>query len=42
MAQDEAHHGTTATLAGGVSLPPLIKSTMAIGGGLLRRLSLLV
>ncbi len=42
MAQDEAHHGSTATLAGGVSLPPLIKSTMAIGGGLLRRLSLLV
>lgn len=42
MAQDEAQHGTTATLAGGINLPPLIKSTMALGGGFLRRLSLLV
>jgi 3-demethoxyubiquinol 3-hydroxylase len=42
MAQDEAHHGTTATLAGGINLPPLIRSTMALGGGFLRRLSLLV
>lgn len=39
MAADEAHHGTTATLAGGVDLPPPIRRCMAGGGELLRRIA---
>lgn len=42
MAEDEAHHGTTARLAGGVALPGPARSLMALGGGLLRRVSLRV
>jgi ubiquinone biosynthesis monooxygenase Coq7 len=40
MAQDEAHHGTTARLAGGRNLPFLARRSMAFGGGLLRRIAL--
>ena len=40
MAEDEAHHGTTARLAGGRSLPFLARRGMAFGGGLLRRIAL--
>ena len=40
MAEDEAHHGTTARLAGGVDLPLPIRSAMTFGGDLLRRFSL--
>jgi ubiquinone biosynthesis monooxygenase Coq7 len=39
MAQDEAHHGTMASLAGGVSLPVPIRRCMAFGGELLRRIA---
>jgi ubiquinone biosynthesis monooxygenase Coq7 len=37
MAQDEAHHGTTARLAGGAALPPPIVEAMTLGGEFLRR-----
>lgn len=37
MAADEAHHGTTATLAGGVPLPALVRGAMSVGGEILRR-----
>lgn len=37
MAADEAHHGTTARLAGGRELPSAVRSMMAIGGGFVRR-----
>lgn len=37
MAEDEAHHGTTATLAGGTALPLPIRKAMAFGGEVLRR-----
>ncbi|HLF10474.1 MAG TPA: 2-polyprenyl-3-methyl-6-methoxy-1,4-benzoquinone monooxygenase [Gammaproteobacteria bacterium] len=40
MAEDEAHHGTMASLAGGTTLPPLVRQAMALGGGLLRRIAL--
>jgi ubiquinone biosynthesis monooxygenase Coq7 len=40
MAADEAHHGTTARLAGGAELPPFVRSCMSFGGGLLRRVAL--
>jgi len=40
MATDEAHHGTTARLCGGISLPRPVRSLMALGGGLLRRTAL--
>jgi ubiquinone biosynthesis monooxygenase Coq7 len=40
MAEDEAHHGTMASLAGGTSLPRLVRQSMAVGGGLLRRIAL--
>jgi ubiquinone biosynthesis monooxygenase Coq7 len=36
MASDEAHHGTTAQLAGGVPLPGPIRSLMTLGGQILR------
>jgi 3-demethoxyubiquinol 3-hydroxylase len=37
MAEDEAHHGTTARLAGGGDLPAPIRKAMTIGGEFLRR-----
>jgi 3-demethoxyubiquinol 3-hydroxylase len=42
MAADEAHHGTTATLAGGVELPEPVRRCMQLGGEVLRRLALRV
>jgi ubiquinone biosynthesis monooxygenase Coq7 len=42
MAEDELHHGTTATLAGGAELPAAIRSFMKIGGETLRRIALIV
>ena len=42
MAEDEAHHGTTARLGGGVELPTPVRSLMAAGGELLRRTALQV
>ena len=39
MAEDEAHHGTMATLAGAQPLPWPVRRAMAFGGGLLRRIS---
>jgi len=42
MAEDEAHHGTTARLAGGKPLPNPVKQLMTIGGEVLRRFALLV
>lgn len=37
MAADEAHHGTTARLAGGRPLPPPVRTLMSFGGEILRR-----
>lgn len=37
MAADEAHHGTTARLAGGVALPIPVRRLMSLGGEVLRR-----
>ena len=42
MSADEAHHGTTAKLAGGADLPGPIRRIMALGGNLLRNCSLRV
>jgi ubiquinone biosynthesis monooxygenase Coq7 len=42
MATDEAHHGTIATLAGGVELPAPIRRCMSFGGEILRRVALRV
>ena len=42
MAADEAHHGTTAALAGGVELPEPIRRCMSVGGEVLRRVALRV
>ena len=42
MAEDEAQHGTNARLAGGVDLPVPVRSVMALGGGILRRIALRV
>jgi 3-demethoxyubiquinol 3-hydroxylase len=42
MAADEAHHGTTASLAGGAELPSVVRACMSFGGGVLRRIALLV
>ena len=39
MAADEAHHGTTARLAGGVELPDPVRSAMSVGGEILRRVA---
>jgi len=39
MAADEAHHGTTATLAGGVEPPRTVRSLMAVGGEILRQVA---
>ncbi len=40
MREDEAHHGTTAELAGGSELPRPVRRVMAFGGNLLRNASL--
>jgi ubiquinone biosynthesis monooxygenase Coq7 len=40
MAEDEAHHGTMASLAGGTDLPLPVRQGMALGGGFLRRVAL--
>jgi 3-demethoxyubiquinol 3-hydroxylase len=42
MAEDEAHHGTMANLAGGAPLPSPIRRCMTVGGELLRRIALVV
>jgi ubiquinone biosynthesis monooxygenase Coq7 len=42
MAEDEAHHGTMASLAGGATLPAPIRGCMTFGGELLRRIALVV
>ncbi len=42
MVEDEAHHGTMASLAGGVPLPVAVRICMAIGGGVLRRVALVL
>jgi ubiquinone biosynthesis monooxygenase Coq7 len=42
MREDEVHHGTTATLAGGTELPGLVRRCMALGGEILRRVSFVV
>jgi ubiquinone biosynthesis monooxygenase Coq7 len=42
MSQDEAHHGTTAALAGGSELPAVMRRCMALGGEILRRVALIV
>lgn len=42
MSEDEAHHGTTAALAGGAELPGVIRGCMRLGGEILRRVALLV
>jgi 3-demethoxyubiquinol 3-hydroxylase len=42
MAEDEVHHGTTATLAGGAELPAAIRGCMKVGGEILRRIALVV
>ena len=40
MSEDEAHHGTTAALAGGTELPGLVSRCMTWGGEILRRVAL--
>lgn len=42
MAADEAHHGTTARLAGGAELPLAVRRGMSVGGEILRRIALIV
>lgn len=42
MAEDEAHHGTTAALAGGAELPTAIRRCMRLGGEVLRQIALIV
>ena len=42
MAADEAHHGTTAALAGGTELPAGIRGCMTLGGEILRRVASIV
>jgi ubiquinone biosynthesis monooxygenase Coq7 len=42
MSEDEAHHGTTAALAGGGELPDAIRRCMSVGGEILRRVALIV
>ena len=42
MAEDEAHHGTAARLAGGIPLPAPVRSAMSIGGEVLRRTAYLL
>jgi 3-demethoxyubiquinol 3-hydroxylase len=40
MAADEAHHGTTASLAGGIEVPEPVRRCMSFGGEVLRRVAL--
>jgi ubiquinone biosynthesis monooxygenase Coq7 len=42
MKEDEAHHGTTATLAGGSEPPGVIRRCMSFGGEILRRLAFIL
>jgi ubiquinone biosynthesis monooxygenase Coq7 len=42
MAEDEVHHGTTASLAGGAELPAIARGCMRLGGEILRRVALFV
>jgi ubiquinone biosynthesis monooxygenase Coq7 len=42
MTEEELHHGTTATLAGGAELPVLVRACMRVGGEFLRRIALRV
>jgi ubiquinone biosynthesis monooxygenase Coq7 len=42
MAEDEALHGRSATLAGGAELPAAIRGCMKVGGEVLRRIALIV
>jgi ubiquinone biosynthesis monooxygenase Coq7 len=42
MAEDEAHHGTMASLAGGAALPSAVRRGMTLGGELLRRIALVL
>lgn len=42
MAVDEAHHGTTARLAGGMDLPLPARFAMRMGGEILRRIALIL
>jgi ubiquinone biosynthesis monooxygenase Coq7 len=42
MTDDEAHHGTTAALAGGAELPAAIRGCMRLGGEILRRVAAIV
>jgi ubiquinone biosynthesis monooxygenase Coq7 len=42
MAEDELHHGTTASLAGGAELPAAVRGCMRVGGEILRRVALVV
>jgi ubiquinone biosynthesis monooxygenase Coq7 len=42
MADDEVHHGTTATLAGGAELSAPVRGCMRLGGEILRRVALIV
>jgi ubiquinone biosynthesis monooxygenase Coq7 len=42
MTEDEVHHGTTAALAGGAELPPVIRGCMRVGGEILRRIALIL
>ncbi len=42
MSADEAHHGTTAMLAGGIDLAAPIRRCMSLGGEILRRIALRV
>jgi ubiquinone biosynthesis monooxygenase Coq7 len=42
MAEDEVHHGTMASLAGGSELPPVVRGGMRLGGEILRRVALIV
>jgi ubiquinone biosynthesis monooxygenase Coq7 len=42
MTEDEAHHGTTAVLAGGTELPGVISRCMRVGGEILRHVALYV
>jgi ubiquinone biosynthesis monooxygenase Coq7 len=42
MAADEAQHGTMASVAGGAPLPSAVRACMSLGGGILRRIALIV
>jgi hypothetical protein len=42
MATDEARHGAAAKRAGGNDLPALVRRLMALGGGFLRQVALIL